>query len=246
MVTQFSKLANKADNLTVGQSAKTFLASLFSPGDAVPFKTGTVKTATSVALGGTSLELTAALDVDLEEGTLLAVQTSWAAIDSYSDWFTKYVIVSEFVAAADTVLIPIEPSLVEIAAADVVRIPAWVPYFSTKTFGKSGSSNIISDNVSSGGLDMEKAVTSNDNSLSSAGPEIYGDPGLALFNEARDTAKSLFYVHLKPFQRGGHCGVIMPSQIDLNQDKDGFYQSTVNAAISGKAYLIQGLAASGL
>ena len=246
MATQFSKLVNKADNLTVGQSAKTFLASLFSPGDAVPFKTGTVKAATSVIVGGTSLELTAALDVDLEPGTLLAVQTSWAAIDSYSDWFTKYVIVSEFVAAADTILIPIEPSLVTIAAADVVRVPGWIPYYSTKTLGKSGSSNIISDNVSSGGLDMEKAVTSNDNTLSSAGPEIYGDPGLALFNEARDTGKLLFYVHLKPFQRGGHCGVIIPSQIDLNQDKDGFYQSTVNAAISGKSYLIPGLADSGL
>lgn len=246
MATQFSKLVNKADNLTVGQSAKTFLASLFSPGDAVPFKTGTVKTATSVIVGGTSLELTAALDVDLEPGTLLAVQTSWAAIDSYSDWFTKYVIVSEFVAAADTVLIPIEPSLVEIAAADVVRVAAWIPYLSTKTFGKSGSSNIISDNVSSGGLDMEKAVTSNDNTISSAGPEVFGDPGLALCNEARDTGKMMFYVHVKPFQRGGHCGVVIPSQIDLNQDKDGFYQSTVNFTVSGKSYLIPGLAASGL
>ena len=243
---QFTKLATKSDNLTPGQQAKTFLTPTFNPGEAPPFETASVKAATSVIVGGTSLELTAALDIDLEPGTLIAVKTSWSGVTSYDDWFDKYVIVSEFVAAADTILIPIEPSLVTIAAADVVRIPAWIGYYSTKTFGASGSSNIISDNVSSGGLDMEKAVTSNDNTLSSAGPEIYGDPGLDVFNESRDTGKNVFYVHVKPFQRGGHCGVCLPSQIDINQDKDGFYQSTVNAAISGKRYNIPGLAASGL
>lgn len=243
---QFNNLATNSRNLTVGQETKAFVTPMFSASDSIPFKTGTVKAATSVIVGGTSLELTAALDVDLYEGTLLAIKTAWTGVTSYDDWFTKYVIVSEYVEAADTILIPIEPSLVEVAAADVVRVPFWVPYYSFKTFGITGSTAFATDNVASGGLAMEKAATSNDNKISSAGPLIYGDPGLEIIKAARKQAKYYFIGTVMPEQRGGDCAVVFPSQVDKNQDSTNFYQSSVGMEVSGDVYEIPGLAANGL
>jgi hypothetical protein len=242
-MSQFSALVSNSRNLTPAQRTKNFIGSRLNPGDTFTPKAATITG--NIALGGTSITLGAALDVDLYEGTPIFVKASWTGITDLSDVYAaEYVIVSEFVAAGDTT-VPIEPSLVAITSP-LARIPAWTPFFSTKNITVSSSGNIISDNVFSGGLEMEKAQTSTDKTANTSGPTVYGDPGLEEFRLAHDAGQKVVVCTVKPDQRGGSIFVAYVSQFDEAAEKDAFYQSTVNLAVTGGVYKLGELADSGL
>ena len=242
-MSQYAALVSNNRNLTVGKETKLFVSDRYANGSTPPQKQASL--AGAVALAATSITISAALNVDLWEGTMLFIKTSWTGVTDYEDYADKYVIVSEFAAAGATT-IPIEPALVTAASADVIKIPAWIPYFSAKTFSVTGSSNVIQDNVFSGGLDMEKAITSNDNSASSSGPLVYGDLGREECRLARKEGKRIFVLKVTPDQRGGSCFEGIPNQLDESTDETNFDQGTLNFAISGPSYKLAGLAASNL
>lgn len=242
-MSQFAALVSSDRNLTPAQRTKNFIGGRLNPGDAFTAKAATVTGA--IALADTEITIGAALDVDLYEGTPIFLKASWTGINSLSDSYVEeYVIVSEFTAAGATT-IPIEPSLVALASS-VARIPAWTPFFSTKNITVSSSGNIISDNVFSGGLEMEKAQTSTDKTANTSGPTVYGDPGLEEFRLAHDAGQKLVVCTVDPDQRGGEIFIAYVSQFDKAKEKDAFNQSTVNLAVSGGVYKLGELASTGL
>lgn len=241
-MSQFAALVSNDNNLTPAQRTKNFIGGRLNPGDAVAPKSATITG--NLVLADDSITIGAALDVDLYEGTPIFVKTDWTGISLSETAVAQYVIVSAFTAAGATE-IPIEPSLVAMTAP-LARIFAWTPFFSTKNITVSSSANIISDNVFSGGLEMEKAQTSTDNTANTSGPTVYGDPGLEEFRLAKDAGQKLVVCTVDPDQRGGEIFVAYVSQFDKAKEKDAFNQSTVNLAITGGVYKLGELAATGL
>ena len=229
---QFSNLVANKKDLTSGQQIKLFVSSAYGAEDVQPFKTA--DTAAAIAVADTTITLaTGGFDVPLYEGTILAVKTSWTGVTDIADYYTKYYIVAAYSDAADTT-ITIEPADFTAASADEVRIVSWIPYFSVNNYSTSRSSNVISDNVFSGGLFDEKDITSISGTINTSGPFKFDDPGLDVLDTVQREGKRTFLTVAFPSKRGGKCGETIVSQLDDSGERGNFMQSTVNFEVSGE------------
>jgi hypothetical protein len=231
-----SQVADKR-NFTVAQKGKLFTSPSYGENETIPFKE--VALAAAVNANATSLTLaTGGFDVPLYEGTRLVFATDFAATPNGEGYF----VVSEFSQAADTT-IAVEKTSVTAASGDEIRIKAYIPVFSLKTWGLDDSANVISENNMSSGLYMKKAVTSIDATANSAGSWIYNDPGLEILEQAKVDAKLVYMEFVFPFLRGARAYEGYASQISLSTDKDGFIQVSNQYAVTGEPIRIPAIAA---
>jgi hypothetical protein len=234
MVANYTDLA-APDNLTPARNTKVFVSAVFAYGNTAPTRTRALSA--SIALGDDELTVAAGgFGRILYEGTKIEIGTTG-----------NYVVVRKKTTTTTQVAIEIEPAKFAVTLAtptpQTCTIRAWIPVISAKTYNIDASNNEGSDSVFSDDLAMEKFIESVNYTGSVSGPEVYGDPSLAVIQAAEDNGANLFLEILKTGQRGGRNAQCYVSRGE-NGDKAAYIQNTINLTITGKAGYIKGMASS--
>lgn len=218
MANQFAFL-NDTTKYTSGQATKVFVSQPYYPGETIP--SITLNLGTAVAVGETSISLSAATGVKLYEGTRLNFGTE-----------SNPLIVYLAAEAEDTATeLTIEPAEIAITTGLTCTLQSYIPVFSAKTANADNQSQSFNDqNFSS--LEIAMAVSGIQGQGSVAGAYIYGDPGHEIIQSALKTAKLCRIEILDAFGRGGDWA---QSYFSVNKARSNnqFNQVTYNLMVTG-------------
>lgn len=230
----FANLVADKTNFTPGKNTKLFVSSAYFQNEARPEKTDDLAVG-AVTSGATTITVANGFDVDLYEGTILCYKTDWTNVAFGDDYFTNYFVVSDFV-AANTTTIPVFGTTETAAGGETIRIPAWIPYFSSASADFGRTSTIITGNVFSDGLAQQKAQIGLDNTVSISGNEVWNDPGLPVLREAVNAGKVFNLTRVRPLLRGLDSAIGFVSDFSDTAPDQEFMTQTGNVAVTGQTY----------
>jgi hypothetical protein len=210
---------------TPGQGTQIFVSPTPFDGSEAP---------AGVIPGIEALTLAAAVDVD---DTTITVDTGCTKI-LYEGQPIVFVVsgVSKVVrvktkTAANATTIPIYPAAVAIADASEADLESFIPFFSAKSANTDNQSQEYQDQAFNT-LEIAKAVSGVMSSGQTSGPDIYGDPGKELMQDAIEAGKMLRVMILNAQGRGGRIANCRFSESE-QRSNNAFNQYNVTLHVNG-------------